>query len=601
MPEHFFSFPTESVTDMFSCFGAVKVVRICTKDSKGRLPTWLTLGCMNPNSHHAYVEFNEEHEAVKAAQAISLPLPCRDQDTRIRVHRLTDRLEYLLNNPQPIVSPSPSPSPSPLATATLGRWNSSGGLGSTRASRESSPNARWGNLAASSDVAAIMPRSSVDHVAPVQTKKIIISLPPHPSVESQRWHRRTSPLVPLAGSSSLGMEEGGPQPRVIGLTHGGVLTTQGEGLLSMTSSRVEERPSWGSDRSSLRKVDQQEAYVPPSRRSRDSSPSPPPPVLSPLPQQFTLESLAASITATGSPYSPVTAFHAFMSPSPPPPEDPNGQETSRVALSAMISDVMAAADGKVSGLKAQSFQPQSSDLRRLSHRGDGASSDDLLASQASDLIGRLLIGIPHVSSNSAAMKPPLSRKTMDDAGLPPRDMNRGRRSVGCGLKPAPGSYEEVIMISSREGSERERQMTSSRSLLTTSSDQLSRNSSILGSEGSGNFASEGGGADEDDEYGAGGIGEGKKKRTRRRRSRKTADLVNVPADPTAVSMASVARRMTTGWVAPGADRAAPLVTLPPTFPGVAKKDYVAPTYVVSKGPDGTTGFAGGRERSRTVS
>ena len=68
--------------------------------------------------------------------------------------------------------------------------------------------------------------------------------------------------------------------------------------------------------------------------------------------------------------------------------------------------------------------------------------------------------------------------------------------------------------------------------------------------------------------------------------------------------------MTTGCVS-GAERTASLVTLPPTFPGVvAKKDYaswapvtsqhvpVAPAYVVSKGPDGTRGFAG---RNRTVS
>lgn len=33
----------ESVTDMFRPYGDVKLVRICSKESKGKLPTWLTV------------------------------------------------------------------------------------------------------------------------------------------------------------------------------------------------------------------------------------------------------------------------------------------------------------------------------------------------------------------------------------------------------------------------------------------------------------------------------------------------------------------------------------------------------------------------------
>ena len=38
----------EDMTEMFSPFGAVKVVRICAKDGKSKLPGWLTvvrMGC----------------------------------------------------------------------------------------------------------------------------------------------------------------------------------------------------------------------------------------------------------------------------------------------------------------------------------------------------------------------------------------------------------------------------------------------------------------------------------------------------------------------------------------------------------------------------
>ena len=33
----------ESVTDMFLPYGKVKLVRICSKESKGKLPHWLTV------------------------------------------------------------------------------------------------------------------------------------------------------------------------------------------------------------------------------------------------------------------------------------------------------------------------------------------------------------------------------------------------------------------------------------------------------------------------------------------------------------------------------------------------------------------------------
>lgn len=34
----------ESVTALFARFGTVKLVRICSKESKGKLPSWLTVG-----------------------------------------------------------------------------------------------------------------------------------------------------------------------------------------------------------------------------------------------------------------------------------------------------------------------------------------------------------------------------------------------------------------------------------------------------------------------------------------------------------------------------------------------------------------------------
>lgn len=33
----------ESVTDMFRIYGKVKLVRICSRESKGKLPSWLTV------------------------------------------------------------------------------------------------------------------------------------------------------------------------------------------------------------------------------------------------------------------------------------------------------------------------------------------------------------------------------------------------------------------------------------------------------------------------------------------------------------------------------------------------------------------------------
>ena len=588
---------------MFREFGTVKVVRICTKDSKGRLPTWLTLGCMNPNSHHAYVEFNEEHEAIKATQASSLLVQGKDQDIHIKVHRLTDRLEYLANHPPEPDSPSPSPSPVQHFAPTI-KWNNSSGVGSGRSSRDSSPgsnNTRWGP--------SLVPRSSVDHViAPSLAARRVTGLPPHPSIENQRWHRRTSPTVP----PSL-MVDTAVQPRVVGLTHGGILTTESEALLSKHSS--EERPSWGSDRPSHPSSQQGglEAYVPPSRRSRDNCPSPAPP--SPLPQQFTLESLAASLTAAGSPYSPVTAFHA-MSPSPPPPSqdqklDQGNPTTLRVALSAMISEVKKQASETATIGTANAPKSIASIRRASSSRGE---ADKPQASQASEVIGRLLIGIPPLpSAHNASLKPPLcARKTTDDAAL--KDVNQGRRLTAPHvLKPAPPSSDTVMTRRTNAEGQLDTSLSLSSSVYCpASSDQMSRCSSTIASEGSGLFNSYGPseeGEDEDDEYGGGGEGLQKRRRSRRGRGgRKTADLVDAQVAPLASS-----RRMTTGCVESRPERSAPLITLPPTFPAAAvKKDYatwapavnqnvsVAAAYVVSKGPDGTRGFAGGRERSKTL-
>eukprot|EP00798_Chlamydomonas_sp_ICE-L_P011920 gene11920-15022_t len=61
----------ESVTDMFTAYGAVKLVRICSKENKGKLPLWLTSSCRNLTEQHAYVEFESEESAIMAAASLN--------------------------------------------------------------------------------------------------------------------------------------------------------------------------------------------------------------------------------------------------------------------------------------------------------------------------------------------------------------------------------------------------------------------------------------------------------------------------------------------------------------------------------------------------
>ncbi|KXZ56287.1 hypothetical protein GPECTOR_1g252 [Gonium pectorale] len=62
----------ESVTEAFRMYGRVKLVRICSRESKGKLPSWLTSSCQSMNGQqHAYVEFEEEEGAVLAAAALA--------------------------------------------------------------------------------------------------------------------------------------------------------------------------------------------------------------------------------------------------------------------------------------------------------------------------------------------------------------------------------------------------------------------------------------------------------------------------------------------------------------------------------------------------
>lgn len=79
----------ESVTDMFRFYGRVKLVRICSKESKGKLPSWLTSSCQNLAAQHAYVEFEADEGAILSAAALG----CIDGEEpsagQLQVRRLT--------------------------------------------------------------------------------------------------------------------------------------------------------------------------------------------------------------------------------------------------------------------------------------------------------------------------------------------------------------------------------------------------------------------------------------------------------------------------------------------------------------------------------
>ncbi|KAG2454540.1 hypothetical protein HYH02_000385 [Chlamydomonas schloesseri] len=79
------SSPTiESVTDMFRMYGRVKLVRICSRESKGKLPSWLTSSCQNMQGQHAYVEFEDEEGAVLAAAALAQEYDAPDGAVQVR-------------------------------------------------------------------------------------------------------------------------------------------------------------------------------------------------------------------------------------------------------------------------------------------------------------------------------------------------------------------------------------------------------------------------------------------------------------------------------------------------------------------------------------
>ncbi|GFH29623.1 uncharacterized protein HaLaN_28312, partial [Haematococcus lacustris] len=72
----------EGVTAVFQRYGQVNLVRICTKESKGKLPEWLTSaagaaglhssagGAAVSDTPHAYVEFAREEDAIMAVAAL---------------------------------------------------------------------------------------------------------------------------------------------------------------------------------------------------------------------------------------------------------------------------------------------------------------------------------------------------------------------------------------------------------------------------------------------------------------------------------------------------------------------------------------------------
>ncbi|KAG2493185.1 hypothetical protein HYH03_008605 [Edaphochlamys debaryana] len=77
----------ESVTDMFRLYGKVKLVRICSRESKGKLPSWLTSSCAaSLTGQHAYVEFEDEDGAILAAAALAQE--CDAPDGAVQVRRL---------------------------------------------------------------------------------------------------------------------------------------------------------------------------------------------------------------------------------------------------------------------------------------------------------------------------------------------------------------------------------------------------------------------------------------------------------------------------------------------------------------------------------
>eukprot|EP00198_Chlamydomonas_reinhardtii_P010635 XP_001699972.1 predicted protein [Chlamydomonas reinhardtii] len=113
----------ESVTDMFRMYGRVKLVRICSRESKGKLPSWLTSSCQNMQGQHAYVEFEDEEGAVLAAAALAQEYDAPDgavQPPRLNIYR--PPAKRLSDG----VSGVPASAASPLLRSSGGSFTSGG-------------------------------------------------------------------------------------------------------------------------------------------------------------------------------------------------------------------------------------------------------------------------------------------------------------------------------------------------------------------------------------------------------------------------------------------------------------------------------------------
>ncbi|KAG1672201.1 hypothetical protein FOA52_002901 [Chlamydomonas sp. UWO 241] len=75
----------ELVTEMFSEFGNVRVVRIAAKEGKSKLPSWLTSGC-SMQHQHAFVEFEDAASVARSEGARFEP---DDARADLKLERLT--------------------------------------------------------------------------------------------------------------------------------------------------------------------------------------------------------------------------------------------------------------------------------------------------------------------------------------------------------------------------------------------------------------------------------------------------------------------------------------------------------------------------------
>ncbi|KAJ9530983.1 hypothetical protein QJQ45_028870 [Haematococcus lacustris] len=157
----------EGVTAVFQRYGQVNLVRICTKESKGKLPEWLTSaagaaglhssagGAAVSDTPHAYVEFAREEDAIMAVAALHdtdgwrplgievrhLVFPCSDASERT-VPR-SDNCAAAKQKQQ----------------TSLRRWNSTGGVVDSR----SQPMTMGASTKPSPPTAAMRPTGPISH------------------------------------------------------------------------------------------------------------------------------------------------------------------------------------------------------------------------------------------------------------------------------------------------------------------------------------------------------------------------------------------------------------------------------------------------------